>query len=201
NSQGQNSQGQNSQGQNSQGQNNQGQSNQGQSENPGAPTTSTEDREGQPNGSKGKGESRGGSSQAGGGDLQGDTNLGTDEVDLEHARRATDMVLKRLREQQFDPDPELLKKMNWTKKDLAKFLQRWEKMKQKADEGSPAAKQNYQNALRSLGLTPGGQTRDLKVEKDKMFGLREDGAVNRPPAEFMDDFNAFLKSRNRKKER
>ena len=120
-------------------------------------------------------------------------------MDLDHARRATDMVLKRLREQQFDPDPELLKKMNWTKEDLAKFLQRWEKMKQKAEEGSPAAQQDYQNALRSLGLTPGGRTRDLKVEKDKMFGLREDGAVNRPPAEFMDDFNAFLKSRNRKK--
>ena len=127
-------------------------------------------------------------------------NLGTDEVDLEHARRATDLVLNRLREQQFDPDPELLRQMKWTKEDLAKFVRRWEQMKQKAGTGDRAAQQDYQNALMSLGLTPGGKGRNLKVDRDKLFGLREDGAVNRPPAEFMEDFSTFLKSRNRKKE-
>ena len=126
-------------------------------------------------------------------------NLGTNDVDLNHARRATDLVLNRLREQQFKPDPELLKKMNWTKEDLAKFVQRWEQMKKKAETGDTTAQQDYRNALLSLGLTPGGKGRNLEVDRDKMFGLREDGAVNRPPAEFMDDFNSFLKSRNRKK--
>ncbi len=133
--------------------------------------------------------------------MQGDMNLGTEEANLDHARQATDMVLNRLREQQFKPDSELLKKMNWTKEDLAKFVQRWEQMKQKAEAGDPAAQQDYHNALLSLGLTPGGTGRDLEVDRDKMFGLREDGAVNRPPAEFMDDFSAYLKSRNRKKQR
>ena len=128
-------------------------------------------------------------------------NLGTDQADLEHARQATDLVLNRLREQQFNPDAELLRQMNWTQEDLAKFVQRWEQMKQKAGMGDRAAQQDYENALLSLGLTPGGKGRDLEVDRDQLFGLREDGAVNRAPGEFMEDFNAFLKSRNRKKER
>ena len=37
-----------------------------------------------------------------------------DEANLEYARQATDLVLERLKDQQQDPDPELLKSLGWT---------------------------------------------------------------------------------------
>ena len=51
---------------------------------------------------------------------------------LDYAREATDLVLERLKDQQHNPDPELLKRLDWTPEDLQQFLARWEQMKQAA---------------------------------------------------------------------
>lgn len=151
--------------------------------------------------SSGSASSSGPNSQSGAGSVTSDMQLGTDDPDLEHARKATDLILKRLKDQETNPDPELLEKMNWTQEDLKRFLQRWEEMKRRAMQGDQQAKREYENALRSLGLAPAARRRDLQAKRDTMHGLSEDGAVNRPPPEVMEKFNAFLKSRNRVRDR
>ncbi len=151
--------------------------------------------------SSGNASSSGPTSQSGGGSAKSDMQLGTDDPDLEHAKKATDLILKRLKDQETNPDPELLEKMNWTQEDLKRFLQRWEEMKRRAMRGDQQAKREYENALRSLGLAPAARRRDLQTKRDAMHGLSEDGAVNRPPPEVMEKFNAFLKSRNRVRDR
>ena len=55
-----------------------------------------------------------------------------DEANLDYARQATDLVLERLKDQQQDPDPELLKSLGWTKEELQQFIARWEELKRAA---------------------------------------------------------------------
>jgi hypothetical protein len=101
-----------------------------------------------------------------------------------------------------NPDPELLQQMNWTEQELRDFLARWKEMKQRAKEGDASAKRQYENALKSLGLAPAQiKGRNIEHERDKLFGLSEEGADFRPPAEIASEFNTFLKDRNRPKDR
>ena len=107
-------------------------------------------------------------------------------------------MLDHLRNQSNNPDPELLREMNWTEQDLKDFLTRWEAMKQKANSGTPQERKRYADALRSLGLRPEEVRRNvLQSRRDQLNKLSEDGAVNRPPANLAEPFNAFLKNRNR----
>ena len=123
---------------------------------------------------------------------------GAAEGNLEYSEKATDLVLDHLRNQSNKPDPELLREMNWTEQDLQDFLTRWEAMKQKANTGTPQEKKRYADALRSLGLRPEEVRRNvLQSRRDQLNKLSEDGAVNRPPANLAEPFNAFLKNRNR----
>lgn len=127
-----------------------------------------------------------------------DDQAGTAEGNLEYSEKATDLVLDHLRNQSNNPDPELLREMNWTEQDLKDFLTRWEAMKQKANSGTPQERKRYADALRSLGLRPEEVRRNvLQSRRDQLNKLSEDGAVNRPPANLAEPFNAFLKNRNR----
>lgn len=120
------------------------------------------------------------------------------EGDLEYSKSSTDLVLEHLRNQANNPDPKLLEQMNWTEQDLKDFLARWEEMKRKAQSGSDQDRKHYEDALRSLGLRPESVRRNiLKSQRDKLNRLSEDGAVNRAPAELAEEFNSFLKNRNR----
>jgi hypothetical protein len=107
------------------------------------------------------------------------------------------MVLSKLSEQRYDPDPELLEKMNWTKQDMENFLQRWEEMKRAAEQGNPASKTKYDRWLKSLDLRPKGGRRTAKQLDASAEGLSEDSAVNRPPPERVPDYNSFLRDLNR----
>jgi|GEM_PF-2056793 len=120
------------------------------------------------------------------------------EGNLDYSRKATDLVLEDLRNQANNPDPELLKEMNWTEQDLKDFITRWDAMKQKAGNGTAQERKRYEDAVRSLGLRPESVRRNvIQSRRDQLNKLSEDGAVNRPPANLANEFNSFLKNRNR----
>ena len=75
-----------------------------------------------------------------------------DPVDLEYARKATDMVLDYLDRQRDEPDKELLEELNWTADDLRRFSERWKKVRQ-MEQFSADAEQSreVEDALRVLG--------------------------------------------------
>ena len=118
--------------------------------------------------------------------------------EAKEAQKATDLVLDYLKDQANKADPDLLNQMNWTEQDLRDFLARWEEMKARAETGDPTQKKRYEDALRSLDLrTETTRKNTLKSRRDKLTNLSEDGTVNRPPAELAEQFNTFMKNRNR----
>jgi hypothetical protein len=117
---------------------------------------------------------------------------GGDDPNLDYARKATDLAIDRLKHQleKGEPDEDLLKKLNWTRADVERFVKHWEQMKRDAQAPSPDAREQYNEALRSLGLQP--RTTSLEASKnagDKQQGLRQSRRSS-PPPEYADQFRA-----------
>ncbi len=116
-----------------------------------------------------------------------------DEPNLQYAERTTDLVLEYLRDQQQNPDPELLERLRWSEDDLRRFLNRWEDLQQNAADDQ-RGQQEWNDALRSLGLRPEQQgSRRVSAPADAVQGLRDTGAHSRPPGRYQEQFNAFKK--------
>ena len=164
-----------------------GESAAGQGQSSGAPSSS----ESQPSDTPG---SAGGSSGNGPG---GETIA--EKENAAHSKKTTDMVLKRLEEERFEPDPDILKELNWSKEDLNQFLDRWQKMKAAAETGDPVARQRYDKALKSLGLSSDSSQEKVRGVSDQQEGFNTDSAVNRPPQEIAPGYRAFKRARNRSK--
>ena len=99
-----------------------------------------------------------------------------DPANLEYSRKATDLVLERLKHQQQDPDPELLKSLGWTKEEMRQFIARWEELKRAAREEGPQAQADLDDALRSLGLRATRlDVRRGSAENDQQRGQSESG--------------------------
>jgi hypothetical protein len=109
------------------------------------------------------------------------------------------MVLNRLEEERYEPDPELLKELNWSKEDLNQFLDRWKKMKAAAGSGDAVARERYDKALKSLGLSSDSEQRKVRGVSDRVNGFNTDSAVNRPPQSIAPGYRAFKRARNRSK--
>ncbi len=117
-----------------------------------------------------------------------------DPANLEYSRKATDLVLERLKNQQQDPDPELLKSLGWTKEEMQQFIARWEELKRSAHEEGPQAQADLDDALRSLGLRATRlDVRRGSAENDQQRGQSESGIESHPPTEFREQFNAYKK--------
>ena len=75
--------------------------------------------------------------------------------------------------------------LGWTKDDARRFLEKWEEMKRMAAEQGPqgeAARKNFNDALRSLGLRPRGtELRRGGVTPDKPQNLRDPRSFAAPP--------------------
>ncbi len=138
-----------------------------------------------------------------GGGKEGDRGAGTydksgpategDAVNLDYARRATDMALEHLRDQQHDPDPELLKRLRMTRDEMNEFLRRWESLEKEARE-NPAKARELDESLRSLGITPpSSRTRAGGSTSDNTRDLRDSGDRTAPPSRYRDLFDAFRK--------
>ncbi|HQU43129.1 MAG: hypothetical protein B7Z73_03785 [Planctomycetia bacterium 21-64-5] len=175
--------------------------------------------QGQPTpGERGGHDLRGGkqrSNPTGGGQPGADETTPPDEVDnsepggedpnQEYARKATDLALDRLKDQlaKDKPDPKLLEKLKWTREDIERFVQQWDRLKKAADESGPngeAARQELDDALRSLGLSPhstslsGGQKRDERVRN-------LEGRRTAPPPEYQEQWIEFNKATSRSRKR
>ena len=117
-----------------------------------------------------------------------------DPANLEYSRKATDLVLERLKHQQQDPDPELLKSLGWTKEEMRQFIARWEELKRSAREEGPQAQADLDDALRSLGLRATRlDVRRGSADNDQQRGQSESGIESHPPTEFREQFNAYKK--------
>ena len=124
------------------------------------------------------------------------TEPGADTANLDYANQTTDLVLNYL-EQQLDAggiDEDLKKQFGWSDQDFSDFVRRYRTMKNKAElpgaDGSKA-KSNWENVLRSLGLTPPQRgVRTTATPTNRTSGLRESGR-SRPPREDQNRFDAF----------
>lgn len=120
-----------------------------------------------------------------------------DRAHLEYARRATEMVLRHLRDEAHRPDPELLERLGWTPEDLAEFVRRWESLVRGADE-SPAGRRELDEALRSLGLRdPTHRKRAGGNVGDQQRDLRDAGGRSAPPPAYRELFDAFRRGAGR----
>lgn len=116
-----------------------------------------------------------------------------DEPNLEYAQQATDLVLEYLRDQQQNPDPELLERLRWNEDDLRRFLNRWDDLQRQAADDQHGRRE-WNDALRSLGLRPDQQgRRRVSAPADAVQGLRDTGTQSRPPSRYLEQFNAFKK--------
>ena len=119
---------------------------------------------------------------------------GEEEANLEYAREATDLALEHLRDQQ--DNRELLDRLGWTPEEARQFLQRWQEMKQSAQQPDARGKQaqrEMDDRLQGLGLRPQqGRTRAIKGD-DRFTGLREGAARSAPPAQYREHYRAFLR--------
>jgi len=112
----------------------------------------------------------------------------------EYADKVTDLALDYLKSQKDQPDPELLKRLNWSKEDMQKFLERWSEAKEGA-KSDPLKKKELDAALKSLGLRP-SKSRDRKVQDrdDDLKGFRDEGSRVRPPESVREQFEQFRKA-------
>ena len=104
------------------------------------------------------------------------------------------MALKHLKEEEHNPDPELLDKLGWTKDDLAEFLRRWDAL-QKSAQQTPEGQRELDEALKSLGLRdPATRKRSAGATVgDSQRDLRDGGNRSAPPAAFREFFDSFRK--------
>jgi hypothetical protein len=120
----------------------------------------------------------------------------TEQANLEYARRQTTLALEHLRDQLAKEKPELLDRLGWTKDEARRFIERWEAMNRAAAEPTPAgaaARKQLDEALRSLGLRPGGtQLRHGGVATDKPEGARDAGRFS-PPPQWAEQFRAYTR--------
>ncbi len=118
-----------------------------------------------------------------------------DDPNLEFARKATELALRRLRDQLNDGkvDQELLDQLGWERDDLDRWVRNYENLYRKAgskNQQGKAAKAELDAALRSLGLRPQGAQIKSHAADDRTGGMKESRRT-RPPAEYAEQFRAY----------
>jgi len=123
--------------------------------------------------------------------------FGSDQARIDYANQATDMMLEYIDRQKDQPDPELLKRLNWSAEDLRQFAEKWKQAKEEARK-DPSKRAELEEALRNLGLSGTGQkVNRLKDRDDGLRGMREEGGRLRPPETLREQFEAFRKAAGR----
>ncbi|MBX9789962.1 MAG: hypothetical protein K2Y37_13675 [Pirellulales bacterium] len=121
--------------------------------------------------------------------------LGGEEANAEFARQQTDLVIESLKDQLADDqlDPELLKKLGWTRDDIEKFVRRWEALRKAAGQEGPEgekAREQYERVINDLNLKRRGVSIRQSAKPDQVNRLRESRG-SKPPAEYADQFRAY----------
>ena len=109
------------------------------------------------------------------------------------------MVLDYLDETRDAPDQNLLDELDWSEQDLARFADRWQKVRDmNTNSTGPETNRDVEEALKSLGLrTPNGQSNDVREAGDSLRGIRDSGNRKPPPAAYRDAFDAFRRAMGR----
>jgi hypothetical protein len=122
-----------------------------------------------------------------------------DDPNLDYARKASELVLDRLSDQleKDQVDQQMLDEMGWTRKDLERFVKRWNEMRSEAQQVGPEgdeARQRLDDALKGLGLQPRGTTirggGGSKLSDQQTRQSRR----GRPPAEYREQYEEYTKS-------
>ncbi|MGV3606695.1 MAG: hypothetical protein ACO1RA_09805 [Planctomycetaceae bacterium] len=114
-----------------------------------------------------------------------------DAANLDYTRKATSMALDYLKDQEHNPDPDLLKELNWTEADLKNFLKRWESLSEES-KADATKKHELDEALRSLGLSaPTARKRQGGKASDAVRGIGDGQSRVAPPSRYRDQFEAF----------
>ncbi len=122
----------------------------------------------------------------GGGSSQRDATNG------ELADKTTQMVLDYLNRQKDQPDPDLLRKMDWTAQDLNRFVERWNQARDLADSRNPADRKKWQELLEQLDLSPAERrVRQGSDLNDNFQQMRDSGGRMRVPTSLQKQFEAY----------
>jgi collagen type III alpha len=157
----------------------------------GPPKSSAPSSAGSGMNTSGKTPQAGGSSATQG--SQSDT-VGADRANEAYSSKAADMLLEYIDRQKDQPDPELLKKLNWNAEDFRKFADRWQEAKEQA-KSDPTKRAELEETLRNLGLGgTGRKINRLKDRNDGIRGMQEEGGRLRPPESLREQFEAFRKA-------
>ncbi|MEL6898787.1 MAG: hypothetical protein AAFP90_22035, partial [Planctomycetota bacterium] len=131
-------------------------------------------------------------SNGAGGDTSDASADGRSPSNEEYTKEATDMVLDYLRQNRDNPDQKMLDELNWTKDDMQRFADRWEKVRDLPQGASETQRRQANEAMKSLGIRPPRTTSgNRRGTSDGFRGLIDGGNRPAPPASFQDLFNAF----------
>lgn len=119
-----------------------------------------------------------------------------DQANLEYARKSTDLALEHLKDElrKDRPDPELLNRLGWTKKDLESFVKRWEQMRKQSQapgEKGTQSRQELDETLRSLGLRPRATSLKSKATRDDQLQGVKESRHTTPPPEYLEQSKAY----------
>jgi hypothetical protein len=119
-----------------------------------------------------------------------------DQANLDYARQATDLVLDFLKDQsdRGAVDQELLDRLGWSEDDLARFMRRWEELRQAAKQPGDRGKEGekkLEEALQGLGLTPGSRSLKARTVDEEQAQELQAGRRSTAPAEYAEQFRAY----------
>ena len=181
----------------------QGQGEEGQ---PGDSESDGEDQEpteNQTEGGAAQGEGTGSATGEGAGnDNEGDVDdleRGGDDANLEYTRKATDLVLEYLKDQENKSNRKLLDRLGWTPQQMRRFTNRWEKLHRRAKQAGKSGAEGraeLNDALRSLGLHPGrDRIRRGSAKNDRGGKVGDQGTRSLPPDEYLEQYRAYLEGK------
>ena len=120
-----------------------------------------------------------------------------DEVDLEYAKKATDLVLDYLERTRDQPNKDLLQELQWSEKDLNEFVDRWKKIRELPNTAGSEGNDELDQTLKSLGLRSPSDRVSRIIESGDSLGSLIDSAPSQPvPAAYRDAFNEFRRAMN-----
>ena len=118
----------------------------------------------------------------------------SDDANLDYAKKQTELALEHLKDQEHNPDPELLDRLGWTPEEMQEFIRRWEAL-QKAAAEDPQASRELDESLKSLGLRPPHTKKRTGGDKsDSVRDLRDSGTRSSAPKSYREQFDNFRKS-------
>ena len=114
------------------------------------------------------------------------------EERLDYAKQATSLVLEYLKDQQDNPDKELLEELNLSADDLREMIRRYDELMKKAAE-SDEAQHELEETLRSLGLKPRKIYRvdGADSPKVRLSNTANQGDLRGLPPKLLQQYKAF----------